>query len=353
MSLFRFNHVVIESYATNIPSVSLSSSEIEDRLAPLYERLKIPFGTLERLSGIGARYIWDKEVLPSQPATVAAKRALEQSGLPIDSIGAVFNCSVTRDYFEPATATIIHGNLGLKETSFALDITNACIGFSNGILFLSNLIESGVIKAGIVVSAENISFIINSTINHILGNTEISRENLLKLLPVFTLGCGSAAYVLCHESIAKKGHKILAATSYTASEHNELCSGNGDYFAAQGLSVTPIMYTESAKLIASAAKLGSRVWREASEHFGWTRDDVDHIVCHQVGKQVNEAFYGELGLDISKEFTIYREHGNLVSAALPTTLAKAVDAKNYKTGDKVLLLGYGSGLNAIFTAVQW
>ena len=136
MSLFRFGHVVIESYATNIPDISLSSSEIEDRLAPLYDRLKIPLGTLERLSGIASRYIWGKEVLPSQPATAAAKLALEQSGLAIDSIGALLNCSVTRDYFEPATATIVHGNLGLKETTFALDITNACIGFSNGILFL-------------------------------------------------------------------------------------------------------------------------------------------------------------------------------------------------------------------------
>ena len=114
-----------------------------------------------------------------------------------------------------------------------------------------------------------------------------------------------------------------------------------------------MMYTESAKLIASAAKLGGRMFKDFSEEFGWSRDDISHIFCHQVGKQVNEAFYDEMGLDITKEYTIYRNYGNLVSAALPTALALGADERGINSGEKVLLTAFGSGLNSIFTGLIW
>lgn len=90
-----------------------------------------------------------------------------------------------------------------------------------------------------------------------------------------------------------------------------------------------------------------------SQSFGWTRSDVHHIFCHQVGKQVNEGFYREMGLDIEKEYTVYRNLGNLVSAALPTALALGSEEKDMKPGEKVLLTAFGSGLNSIFWGVIW
>jgi 3-oxoacyl-[acyl-carrier-protein] synthase III len=72
-----------------------------------------------------------------------------------------------------------------------------------------------------------------------------------------------------------------------------------------------------------------------------------------VGRQVNEAFYKEIGLDYRKEFTIYKQYGNLVSSALPTAFFKGIKEKPVAVGEKVLLLGFGSGLNSIFTGIEW
>lgn len=358
MVAFRFKHVCIESYAINTPPQELTTAALEDMVASVYERLGIPMGTLERLTGVANRYLWDKKERPSAVATVAAQKAIEQCGIDRKELRAVLSCSVVRDYFEPATGTLIHRNLGLDENSIALDVSNACLGFSNGIFFLSNLIESGIVKAGIVVSGENVRPIVDSTIWQVLNNKDLSRDQLLRILPSFTLGSGAVAYVLCHESIATKKHRILGGVTRSATQFNDLCNGNADYYLVDNPSLddpslSPVMETESSKLIASAALLGGRTWAEASEVLGWSKDDIDHVFCHQVGRQVNEAFYNTMGLDFSKEFSIYKQYGNLVSAALPTALALGVEARNIKKGDKVVLTGFGSGLNALFMGIEW
>lgn len=353
MISFRFKHVCIEGYAVNLPPQEVTSAAIEDRLAPLYQRFGIPFGTLEKLSGIKSRYLWDSKVLPSEVATVASSRALEHSGIVRSEIGAVFNCSVTRDYFEPATACLVHRNLELSEEALALDISNACIGFSDGIILLGNLIESGVVKAGIVCSGENISRIVDNNIEHLLREGAVSRDDLLKYLPTFTLGSGAVAFVLCHESLSKRRHKVLGGVVRSATQHSDLCAGNSDHCITEAGNTAALMRTESQKLVAAAAKLGARMWKDASGVLGWTREQVDHIFCHQVGRQVNEGFYREMGLDIEKEYTVYKNLGNLVSAALPTALALGVEEKKVAAGEKVLLTAFGSGLNSVFMGIEW
>jgi 3-oxoacyl-[acyl-carrier-protein] synthase-3 len=353
MVAFRYKHVCLEAFALNLPPQELSSAELEDRIAGTYKRLGIPFGTLERLTGISTRYFWPAEERPSALGTVAAAEAIALSGIPKDDIRAVLSCSVTRDYFEPATGCLIHNNLGLQEDSIALDVSNACLGFMDGIFFMANLIESGAVKAGVVVSAEHTRCIIDATFKKVLGDETMDRDQLLKTLPTFTLGSGAVAYVLCHESISKTKHKVIAGVTRSATQHSDLCTGNADYYLVDNPELFPIMETESSKLIASAAVLGGRAWKEASEVLGWTKDDVDHVFCHQVGRQVNEGFYKTLGLDYHKEFTIYPKYGNLVSAALPTALAMGVKAKGIKPGEKIVMTGFGSGLNALFLGIEW
>ena len=354
MATFKFNHVCIEAFGVYMPSKEVTSASLEKRLAPLYEKLKIPFGTLERLSGIRTRRLWDIGVRPSEAATAVAKQVMEKIGFLKDNIKALFNCSVTRDYFEPATAAIVHRNLGLSEQSIVMDISNACMGFVNGIVVLGNLIESGAVKAGVLVSGENVSCMLESSIKYILSKENIDRDELIKLLPTFTLGCAAVAFVLCHDSISTTNHRLVGGAARAATQYNDLCEGNGDFsFFQQNGEASPMMYTESSKIVSSAATLGARTWNDTKEVLGWNRNDINHIFCHQIGRQVNSAFYEEMGLDIEKEHTIYQKYGNLVSASLPVAFAEGVKDKAVKEGEKILLTGFGSGLNSLFVGVEW
>ncbi len=353
MVAFRYKNVCLESYAITIPPQTLTSAEIEDRLLDVYQKLGIPMGTLERLTGIGSRNLWDISERPSLLGTTVAREAIERSGIAPSDIRAVLSCSVTRDYFEPATGCLIHRNLELPEDAIALDVSNACLGFMDGILFLSNLIESGMVKAGVVVSAEHTRCMIDNTFTSIIDGRDLSRDKLLRLLPTFTIGSGAVAYVLCHESLSKTKHRVLGGATRSATQHCDLCVGNVDYHLVDSPPLGPVMETESSKLIAAAALLGARTWGDASEAIGWSKDDIDHVFCHQVGRQVNEGFYNTMGLDYAKDFAIYQTRGNLVSAALPTALAVGVEKKGIKKGEKIMLTGFGSGLNSLFLGIEW
>jgi 3-oxoacyl-[acyl-carrier-protein] synthase-3 len=290
--------------------------------------------------------------MSSDAATSAGREALEKAGLSSERVGALFNCSVTRDYFEPATACIVASKLGVPEHAMALDITNACIGFSNGMLLMSQLIESGIVEVGLVVAAENVTPLVEASIAKLNRENNCTRTDLLRIMPVFTLGCGAAAMVLCHERVASSRHAIRAAVARSATQHVDLCLGDGDYCLGQEGDPDPLMYTDSAAIVPAAADLGSRVWPELSEITGWSRDDIDHIFCHQIGKQVNEQFYSTIGLNVEKEFSTYQEFGNLVSASLPAALFTGAEKKAMKAGDKIVLTAFGSGLNAIISAIQ-
>jgi 3-oxoacyl-[acyl-carrier-protein] synthase III len=353
MVAFRFKNVCLESCAITVPPQVVTSAEIEDRLAGVYQELGIPFGTLERLTGIGSRNFWDMSERPSGLGTAVVRDAIEQSGFDRSDIRALFSCAVTRDYFEPATGCIMHRNLELPEDSIALDVSNACLGFMDGIFFLGNLIETGVVKAGVVVSAEHTRVIIENTFKSVLEGKSLSRDQLLRMLPTFTIGSGAVAYVLCHESISKHKHRIIGGATRSATQHCDLCVGNVDYHLVDGPPLGPVMETESSKLIAAAAVLGKQTWSDASEVLGWSKEDVNHVFCHQVGRQVNEAFYNTLGLDHSKEFIIYPTRGNLVSAALPTAFAVGVKERGIQKKDKIVLTGFGSGLNSLFLGIEW
>ncbi len=354
MISFKFKNVCIESIGVNLAPIELTSAEIEDRLAPIYKKLDIPFGTLERMTGISTRHLFDPSLAPSDVATVACQDAIDQVGFDKKHLQALFSCSVVRDYFEPATACIVHRNLDLPETVMAMDVCNACIGFSNGMMMLAQMIEAGIVKAGVVVSGETVHRILDHNFKFILENQDtLTRDELIRVLPTYTLGSGGVAMVLAHESVATNKHRLLGGAARSATQFNDLCKGDGDYFYKMTKGFVPVMYTESSKLIGAAAELGARTWGNASEMLGWSNDDVDHIFCHQVGRQVNDAFYKQMGLDIAKEYTIYKKYGNLISASLPMAVALGTKEKNMKAGEKVLLTAFGSGLNSLFMGIEW
>jgi hypothetical protein len=187
----------------------------------------------------------------------------------------------------------------------------------------------------------------------LLSDPDITREKILQMLPTLTLGCGAVAAVLCHDSISNGGHAFVGGVARSASQHHQLCIGNGDFSVGQGDEIAPIMTSDAAQLMIAAAKLGGRAFPDVTAALGWSKEHVDHVFCHQVGRQVNEAFYREMGLDFDKDFAIYNRYGNMVSAALPAALAIGAEEKKIQPGEKVLLTAFGSGLNARFLGFEW
>ena len=109
----RFENVCIESIAVALPEEAWTSAAIEERLRPLYERLRLPFGRLELMSGIRERRFWPPGTRPSDASAAAGRAVLARSALEPEQIEMFIHAAVCRDMLEPATAAFAHRKIGL------------------------------------------------------------------------------------------------------------------------------------------------------------------------------------------------------------------------------------------------
>ena len=77
----RYTEVCVHDFGYQLPPVELSSTAIEERLQPLYERLKLPAGRLELMTGITARRLWQPGTRPSAGAAAAGAAAMAKAGV--------------------------------------------------------------------------------------------------------------------------------------------------------------------------------------------------------------------------------------------------------------------------------
>ena len=344
-----FENVCIEGLGYHLPENSITSSELEIRLDPLYERLKLPSGRLELMSGIKERRFWDDGVLPSEVAAIAGRKAIENSGIDAKEIGCLISASVCRDFLEPSTASIVHHHLGLPEESFVFDVSNACLGVLNGMCIIGNMIDQGAIKSGLIVSGENGGPLVNNTIKNLLSRSDITRNTIKSSFASLTSGSAAVGVLLTHKDISQKKHRLLGGISIAETKFNHLCRGNVD----SGAQAAPLMETDSEKLMLEGCRLAGRTWNRTREVLGWKNDNVNRVFCHQVGKGHRKLMYENVGLDIEKDFSTLEFLGNTGSASLPVTLAMGVEKGFMEKGDKAALLGIGSGLNCLMMGVEW
>ena len=150
----KFENVGIEGMAYSLPSEAVSSIQLEQRLAPLYERLNLRPGRLELMTGIKERRFWPADMNPSV-ASAQAGRNLLKKGIAPDGIDLLIHSAVCRDRLEPATASYVHGLMDLGGNTQILDVSNACLGFVNAVTLAAGMIECGQINRAVILAGEN------------------------------------------------------------------------------------------------------------------------------------------------------------------------------------------------------
>jgi acyl-CoA:acyl-CoA alkyltransferase len=345
----NYHHVYIDSFGYELPPHVVTSDDLEDRLEPVYAALHLQKGQLEAITGIRERRFWDPDYKMHQGAVAAAEKALAQARIARDDIGMLVYGGVCRDHLEPATACAVAHGLGLAPHTHIYDVSNACLGVLNGITQLANAIELGQIKAGMVVSCESARQIMDITIERLLKYQ--SMDVFKKTVATLTGGSGAVAVVLTHEKLTSRGHRLLGGASRNASEHHKLCTWGPDTgIPASGLHV---METDSVGVLRNGVTLGIETYAAFKSTIAWPGGKPDKIICHQVGASHQNTILESLGIDREKDFTTFKYLGNMGTVSLPITAAIAHERDFLSKGDKVGLLGIGSGLNCLILGVEW
>ncbi len=340
----QFKNVVLEAYAYENPTQFLSSEEIEHELSHLYERLKISTGRFEFMTGIKSRGLFPIGTPPSSIATAAGKKAL----INIDpkSIDLLIHSGVCRDFLEPATASVVHQNLGLSPHAQIMDVSNACLGFLNSIVIAGSMIESGLIKRALIVTGENAGPLLKATLHKLKTDPEINRKNLKKYFANLTIGSAGIAMVISHKDLAPHAPEFLGGSAMTDSSANHLCRGDGNTHEL-------MMETDSEELMYQGIKLCKNNFAKLKSLCEIGDEKISMVLTHQVGSTHERLSLENIQMQNKKSFRTYTEYGNTGSAALPLTLIKSIEAKQVQNDDLIALLGIGSGLSSIMLFLKW
>jgi 3-oxoacyl-[acyl-carrier-protein] synthase-3 len=326
--------VGITSVGSCLPDDVLTS----DRLREEVTRgggLVLPPGIFQRTTGIVTRRVVDDGAHASTLALGAARRALARAELDPLDVDLLLFASASRDVAEPATAHIVQAELGSR--AHALDVTNACNSFVNGIDIARAMIVSGRARRALVVTGETPS----RAVRRAPRNLAQFRDGFAG----YTFGDAGAAVVV--EPVVRGG--ILDVDTETRSEHWELggIPGGGSrhprgeehtYFRGDGRELRGVF-----------EKIGTAVLDRVRHRAGMAWTDFAKVLVHQVTVPYLERFVEVTGVPEEKLVVTVPELGNLASATLGVQLDLLYD--RLVPGERVLLVGLGGGVSIM--TVLW
>jgi 3-oxoacyl-[acyl-carrier-protein] synthase-3 len=347
----QYKNVCLEAFGYVLPDEVISSSQIETWLAPLYQRLRLPEGRLELMTGIRERRFWPAGMLPSEKSVESAEQAIAAAGIDKAEIGALIHASVCRDHLEPATACKVHHRLGLGPHCQIYDVSNACLGVLNGMVQAANMIELGQIRAGVVVATESSRQLVETTIAELNRNASLTREQMKLAVASLTIGSGSVAVVLADRELSRTGNRLLGGVARTNTAFHALCHSGRDEAVADEMQ--PLMQTDSERLMHAGIETAAQAFGAFLDELGFERDQIDKTFCHQVGVAHRKLLFEALGLSPELDFSTVEFLGNTGSVAVPITAALGIEQGHLAQGDQVALLGIGSGINVLMLAVDW
>jgi 3-oxoacyl-[acyl-carrier-protein] synthase-3 len=352
---FRRAHLSAIAYELG-PEV-LTTAELEERLAPALDRLRLPLGQLEELTGISERRLWAAGFNVAEGAARAATKLLRKLEIPATAVEQLVYGGVCRVGFEPATAAHVAAAMAARGAEVSIhaelhDVGNACLGALTGVLAVARAVELGAIGAGLVVTCESARDIVDIAVAALVRDP--SPERLRTTLATLTGGSAAVA-LLVHDGRFGGGRRLLGAVHRNAPRHHDLCRW-GVETPADALDVAQrreFMTTDAVAVLEHGVALGRGTWADLLATLGWTAQTVDRTIMHQVGRAHRDAILAALQVPGDRDFSVVEQLGNCGSAALPVAAAIAEERGVLEAGQRVALLGIGSGLHCTMVGVQW
>lgn len=269
-------------------------------------------------TGIESRHVGGSTVALS---VESGRKAIIMAGIDPLSIDAVVLATTTPDRVVPASAPAIQHELGLKCGAF--DVNAACSGFMYALVTAHGLIALG---------AEKVLCIGTDTLARITDWTDRNTAILF--------ADGSGAVVL--ERTTGPGQLLGWDIDSDGAAERFLYAEVGGKLQMEG---KEIFRRAVRAMVDSATK--------SLAHAGVSADEISLVVPHQANIRIIQAAMERLNIPMSKASTVLHFTGNTSSASIPLAMVDALDANRVQTGDLVLLVGFGAGMTAASSVLQW
>lgn len=296
------SNMQIISTGKYIPETKITNEELE-------KKYQVEENYIVKRTGIKQRFYAKEEI--EQLAINASKEALKNIKEKMDLI---IVASISGRSQMPSISYEIQKYFDIKNC-MCMDILAGCAGFINALDIAKLYIDSGRINTALVVGVEKLSV-------H-LDQNDINTEILL--------ADGAGAIVI------KKSNDDKLYDSYIESKGQKgeiLTCVNNEKIYMDGKEVYKYAVTDTVKNI-----------NKLLDKNEITMEDITYVIPHQSNRRILSSMANKLNLPSDKMYSNVEEYGNTFCASIPIALDDMFKQNKLKENDKVILIGYGGGLN--------
>lgn len=320
----------ISSVGHYVPDKVLSNADLEKMVDTNDEWIRTRTGIEER------RILTDPDKATAFMSAAAGSEALQEAGVDARDLDVIIVATVTPDYFFPATACLVQGDLGAVN-AYAYDLSAACSGFLYALSTGAMMIESGRAGKVLVIGSDKMSSIIDYE----------DRSTCI------LFGDGAGAVLLepsddddgiidfVHHSAADDQCQLYQPAGGSIRPASEETVRNKEHYLQQ----------DGRAVFKRATEGMADVSLEIMEKNGLSGDDVAWLVPHQANKRIIDATARRMGLSGEKVMINIQKYGNTTAATIPLCLYDWKD--QLKKGDKVILSAFGGGFTWGAVYLTW
>jgi 3-oxoacyl-[acyl-carrier-protein] synthase-3 len=270
----------------------------------------------------------------------AARRALDDAGLQPSDVDLLIVSTDTPEYVSPATASVLHGRLGLRPDAGTFDVNSACAGFATALDVAWKYLRADERYGRVLVVA-------------VYAMSKFLDSADKKTVTIFADGAG-AVVLQASEQAGILASELAADGSFS--------DGMGVFAGGTAEPITAEVLKDGTR---NRLRFVRKYPREVNED-GWPRivgsvlgrigrtvPSVDLWLWTQVNRSTIETVMERLGEPMDKAHTVMGKWGYTGSACLPMALDDAAKSGRLKPGDLVMLTGSGAGLSMGCVALRW
>lgn len=322
---------VLKAIASYLPEHQLTNEDLA-REYPDWEPQKIFSKT-----GIRVRHIAAPGECASDLGVAAAERLFETASCRRGDIDFLLFCTQSPDYFLPATACTMQSRLGLSQNCGALDFNQGCSGFVYGLSLARGLIDSDAAGNVLLVTAETYSKYLDSndrSTRTIFGDGASAAvitavddaEELIGPFVFGTDGRGAGELIVRTGAMRNPASTDTEAKIGTAPTHRTLYMNGPEVF---NFTIRELPATIDRLLQKARLRL----------------EEINYFVFHQANEFMLEHLRKKLSIPRQKFCINLESYGNTVSSTIPMALEIAMCRNQVKTGDRVMIVGFGVGFS--------
>ncbi len=295
--------------------------------------------------GVNSRHVAQESETAGNLAEKAALQLFNEYSIDPKSIDFVMLCTQSPDYFLPSTACILQDRLGIPTSAGAFDYNLGCSGCIYGLAMAKGLISAGIAKNVLLLTAE--------TYNKYLHPSDKSNRSIF--------GDGAAACLISTEGFAEIG-EFLLGTDGSGANNLIVKTGASRQKEPTGKFVEDdeghiwfddYLYMNGGEIFNFTLDAVPSMMKNILEKNGMEKDDIDYYVFHQANKFMLNTIRKVCVLPKDKFYVNLAETGNTVSSTVLIGLKDCITNKIIKTGDNVMISGFGVGLSWGGVILKW